>query len=308
MTLLQVECLNKIYQLYISSEKSIHPSALDIASGEGVMTGCMMIAGAQVLAVDQNKKAIDNARKKILEMKKFLPQNKKEGRGKVSHYNALQFSKTIYPEDHNDIVWCSNLLQFVDKDQMPDFIKNMFHTTKPGGTVYIQTEAPTGQKLYDTYRENQEKGMPFPGFGIYNVQGIYTDKGSIKGNLHQLTATSAAQMVLVSHDSQGIAPGNRKAGFYGKDLEGPKKAKPNMSQPGIALYACEDSKYVGRYHVVYHLLDIEVLSNILKNAGFLIQDAYYCDRTIKFNEISKFFERENPDTTVLTCIVAQKPL
>lgn len=307
-TLLQNECLDRICQLYSCSENSTCPSALDVASGEGVMTGYMMIAGAQVLAVDQNKTAIDKTRKTIIAMKKFLPPNKKEGRGKVSHYNALQSSNAIYIENHYDIVWCSNFLQFVDKEHLPDFIKSLFLTTKPGGTVYIQTEAPTGKKLYDTYRENQEKGIPFPGFGIYNVQGVYKSTGATTGDFHNLTATSPAQMTLVSHDSNGIAPGNRKAGFYGKPLRGPKGVMPNMSDPSTALYPCENNQYVGRYHVVYHLLDRRALSNALKNAGFFIQDAYYSDCLVKSNEITKFFEREHPDTTVLTCIVAQKPL
>jgi hypothetical protein len=304
LTPLHTDCLKRICQLY--TQNKTHPLILDIPSGDGVNTVRMIAAGGQCLAVDQNTKAIDDARTNIKGILKFLPATKKKGRAQVCCGDALQDNPDVYKENHYDIVWCSNFLPFLSPAQAEDFVAILFKTTNLGANVYIQAEAPMGKELYEYFCENQRNGYLFPGFGIFNYQGFYKPTGQKDGTFDLMTCVSEEKPVPVSYDTHGILPGNQRPGYYGQDLEDLKAKNPNMGIGEYAMYLRENGIAESQHHNVYNYFDIPTLSGLLKRGGFLIQDAYYFDGLIKIDNLAHSIENA-PGRRIITCIMAQKP-
>ncbi len=162
---IHLSCLTDIHRRYESSGARV--SALDIGAGHGFMTWKLVVAGANVVAIEHQMPTALELRSNLLKSKEFLNHEAGETLKSVSRILVEDFLR-LSPEVHRaqyDVIWSGMNLHFFSPLQLRTYLSRSFDYLKKDGKIYLATLAPPPIPLiFNQYQEQSQAGNPFPGF------------------------------------------------------------------------------------------------------------------------------------------------
>lgn len=305
---IQEACLTEISQR--NTKDSSRPQVLDDAAGHGFMSWKMLVAGGLVTAIEKQKPTAQELQKNISQAKEFLaPEEKLKDIIRLRVGDVLNFNQDIYNrKDYYDIIWSSHLLHFFTPQQTDVYIPHIYTITKPGGLVYAQVMAPSGNPTsVSCFFENQQNQDRFPGYMILNREIYRSPKTDDRNLLREVEEARALK-------EGNLAPGSEFLGYYGKSeskeiwekvrLSDKQKEDIYTQYPDLK----DDLKDVRKRktHTVVHFFDPTSLKAQFERAGFKVQEFFYIKDGQKC-EPSNVTRKDLETSLYFTGVIAKKP-
>lgn len=284
---IQVLCLQEVKKRY--EENTERPKVADFGAGHGFMTWKLIVAGADVFAVEPQeptrKKLVENANK----AKPFL--KKGENLGKISrcsenndNNNVLYFNKcSAYKNKlgHYDVTWSGNLIHLFTPDEATAYVENLYKITKPGGYAFATVHAPCcNREVLSFFLKNQETGKEFPGYFMTNT--ITFRRQYVRPNPQRfgyLTTVGCKTQFIkaeclpvdTGQASISLSPTITNPRFYegGTDQE---SQSDNILTDG---YGDRYYTYQNYDHYTQHFFDTESFQHLFEKAQFIVEDVFY---------------------------------
>ncbi|MCX6793103.1 MAG: class I SAM-dependent methyltransferase [Candidatus Falkowbacteria bacterium] len=144
---------------------------LDLGCGQGKDLLFLAQNGFSILGIDKSDEALDHVKNKIEELKFF--------KARVEKINIRDY---VIEQDEFDVIICQNVLNFFNKDEAINLIKDIKTKLKVGGYILLQvftTDDPSfkNEKKFACYFEPKELSRMFNGFDIiFCFEGTLDDK------------------------------------------------------------------------------------------------------------------------------------
>lgn len=281
-------CLHTISNLYEINEK--RPITADIAAGHGYMTWKMLLAGADVTAVEPQ----DPARSDLVEnAKKTIPFLRADENLKTvcrsSKASALDFENAyIYKnkENHYDVIWTGNFIHLLTPKEATSYVSNLYHVTKQGGYVFATAYGPIlSKEMASCFLQKKENGEEYPGYIIANVSetGYLIRTNPINKSTQVMKTNNDITYSPLSVSLQDHSPIERVPDFYNEKIS---KVQTQKQQGGVLRPYGEEYKDANGaicqraasiYHRAYHAFDTDTFRWLFEKAGFSIEDVFYMD-------------------------------
>ena len=104
-----------------------HPQVLDAACGYGYFSYLAAIAGGNVMGIDINKKAVDEAND---EFKQYIT-----GAVKFAHADIFKWSGEY------DVIHCRKFMHFLPPSMQVELLQLLYSMLRPGGVMYISANS-----------------------------------------------------------------------------------------------------------------------------------------------------------------------
>lgn len=266
---LKIQCLSIIKARYETTGK--RPLILDAGAGHGYMSLKMIIAGGHVTAQEKQQATAVELQKTIGKVKSFLGENENfKSVCKLIVGDASNFKDNpAYPQTvHYYLTWSGLLLHFFTPSQAEDYVYNLFKITDNGGYAFATVNPPcTDPKIVSFYKQQEEKGVDFPGYLVINkkITGTYTASTDTQQDVPEIVNVEAPKL------KDKALPGQVKYGSYGKEI-------PEIQ---CKVISSDKNQTIAEYeeHTFKHLMGPNVLKRLFEKAGFKIEDLYYIGET-----------------------------
>jgi len=304
--------LSSLKEIHDRAEKSASRiAAVDIGAGHGNMTWKMILAGANVDAIELQKPLAEALSKKTLIVKPYVKPLKIRDLVTVHHsdfFDAVSQGQLTnkytnkYTEKY-DVAWAGNFIHMLTPKEVDRFARQLFVMMKNGGKVFItaHTYSPgyqgdadlAGQSQVDLFYANKAKGLRFPGFMIRSSVSV-TDQFffftvpmivniSEKINGLSIDPSIGDSDSVISEFRPGAKIGETKGTLIQRrnnigELKGDWKtfADRKYIDMSWAAHVNFDIRTVATsMKKVVHYFDADVLEKVFKEAGFTIHAVYY---------------------------------
>lgn len=299
VTALALDCLQTICQFH--AQRGQRPFVLDLGAGEGFMSWKMHVAGAHVVAVEGQKASVQGLRQRLVRnVKPFLLDGETITTTSKSYdRNFLDFNIKPYKQVYY-ITWSSNICHLMKPTNLMPYLINLFRITEPGGYAFATANAPCGNKeICEFYEHQRRQGEKFPGYMLVNR--MYKRSVSMgKGMQFTQKYEGMEHIGPIVKAPEGSEPNSEKPGYH---------HEPMVTTSDYHFYQrLSPSKEIDikKAQVVFHRFGLEEFKGYFEEVGFIVEEAYYLNNTIKVKRTGLKIS-DLADDMYNVCIKARKP-
>ncbi len=283
INLAQELCLIKINKIY--EESGTRPKTADLGAGHGYMTWKMLVAGADVFAVEPQDPTREELMKNAKKANPFLKEGEKLNTiSRCSKTSALSFDTCpayVQKENYYDITWSGNLIHLFTPKEATGYVHNLYKITKPGGYAFatVHTACP-GKEMLEFFLKRKEEGKEFPGFFMANhtthlrqyVDVDWEIMRTINSNRPPfITGIDFSPVDIGDSEEALLSPTITTPGFYGGG-EDQKQYREQLTRDETGSFYFPYDNFT---HSTKHFFDKDSFRFLFEAAGFLVEDVFY---------------------------------